>query len=165
MIVLGIDPGTAVMGFGVVRRPPTGQITLVECGVVRTPATAPLSQRLNDVYDGVVELIARHKPDAVVVEDIFFGKNPRTTAVLGHARGVILLAVQQAGCALHELPPASIKKAVTGAGSATKQQVQYMVAQILRLKHAPEPADASDGVAAALAVAMGVPKLPQMERR
>jgi crossover junction endodeoxyribonuclease RuvC len=168
VIVLGIDPGTAVMGFGVVRRGSNGgALTLVECGVVRTPARAPLGERLSDVYDGVRELLARHRPDAVVVEDVFYARNVRTTAVLGHARGVILLAVQQAGCPVHELAPAAIKKAVTGAGAATKEQVQYMVAQLLRLKKAPEPADAADGVAAALAIAMGavVPALPRAELR
>lgn len=155
--MLGIDPGSAVTGYGVVRQVGAAPLVLVECGVIRTPADAPLAERLHDIYEGVREVLARHQPDTVAVEDVFFGRNPRTTAVLGHARGVILLAVAQQGCPLVELAPARIKKAVTGAGAATKEQVQYMVAQLLRLRRPPEPADASDGVAAALAVALSGP--------
>ncbi len=158
MRVLGIDPGTAVTGYGVVRREGTG-VALTECGVIRTRPRDPLAARLENIYEGVRELIARHQPDAVAVEDVFYAKNVRTTVVLGHARGVILLAAQQAGLPIHEMPPAVIKKAVTGTGNATKEQVQFMVAKLLRLKKAPEPADAADGVAAALACCMA-PALP-----
>jgi crossover junction endodeoxyribonuclease RuvC len=91
------------------------------------------------------------------VEDVFYARNVRTTVVLGHARGVVLLAAAQAGVAIAEYPPAEIKKAVTGTGAATKAQVQYMVTQLLRLRTAPHPADASDGVAAALAHLMQAP--------
>ncbi len=136
-------------------------MALIECGVIRTKARDPLASRLEEIYEGVRELIARHQPDAVAVEDVFYAKNVRTTVVLGHARGVILLAAQQAGRPLHEMPPAVIKKAVTGNGNATKEQVQFMVAKLLRLKQAPEPADASDGVAAALACCMA-PVLPSV---
>lgn len=152
-LVLGIDPGTAVTGYGVVRRDGR-DTTLVECGVIRTAARDPLPQRLHEVYEGVAELIARHRPDAVAVESAFYARNVRTTLVLGHARGVILLAAQQAGLTIHEAAPTEIKKAITGTGAATKEQVQFMVAKLLRLKHAPEPADAADGVAAALAVCL-----------
>jgi crossover junction endodeoxyribonuclease RuvC len=100
------------------------------------------------------ELIARHKPDALSVEDVFYAKNVRTTVVLGHARGVILLAGEQAGLVVSELPPAEIKKAVVGSGGATKEQVQFMLARLLRLKAVPQPSDAADGVAAALACVM-----------
>ena len=151
MIVLGIDPGTAVTGYGVVRARGAGGAELLECGVIRTKATEPLAARLENIYEGVRELIARHQPQAMAVEDVFYSKNVRTTVVLGHARGVVLLAGQQAGVDIHEYPPAEIKKAVTGSGAATKEQVQFMVTKLLRLKSAPQPADASDGVAAALA--------------
>jgi crossover junction endodeoxyribonuclease RuvC len=110
-----------------------------------------LAARLADIYEGVRELLARHRPEALAVEDVFYARNVRTTVVLGHARGVVLLAGQQAGIPIYEYPPAEIKKSVTGSGGATKEQVQFMVTKLLRLKHAPEPADASDGVAAALA--------------
>ena len=155
MLILGIDPGTAVTGFGVVRATP--RPTLVECGVIRTRPTQPLPDRLRDIAEGVRELLARHRPDAMAVESVFYARNVRTTIVLGHARGVILLAGAEAGLPIHEYPPAEIKKAITGAGGATKTQVQFMVTKLLRLTRAPEPADAADGVAAALTCALRVP--------
>ena len=158
MRVLGIDPGTAVTGYGVVRREGTG-VALTECGVIRTRPRDDLATRLGEIYEGVRELIARHQPDAICVEDVFYARNVRTTVVLGHARGVILLAAHQAGLQIHEMPPAVIKKAVVGTGAASKEQVQFMVARLLRLKRAPEPADAADGVAAALACCLA-PVLP-----
>src|SRR4051812_43933098 len=128
---------------------------LVECGVIRTRPRDPLATRLREIHEGIAELIARHRPGAIAVEDVFYAKNVRTTVVLGHARGVILLAAEQAGLSIHELPPAEIKKSVVGTGVATKEQVQFMVARLLRLKNAPQPADAADGVAAALACVIG----------
>jgi crossover junction endodeoxyribonuclease RuvC len=102
----------------------------------------------------VSELIERHKPDALAVEDAFYSKNVRTTLVLGHARGVILLAGERASVAIHEYAPTAIKKAIVGTGSASKEQVQFMIAKLLRLKTAPQPSDAADGVAAALTLLM-----------
>jgi crossover junction endodeoxyribonuclease RuvC len=125
--------------------------------VIRTTASAPLAVRLREIHEEVAVLIARHHPDCVAVEDVFYARNVRTTVVLGHARGVVLLAAAQAGVAIAEYPPAEIKKAVAGTGAATKSQVQYMVAQLLRLRTAPHPADAADGVAAALAHLMRAP--------
>jgi crossover junction endodeoxyribonuclease RuvC len=125
-------------------------VTLVECGVVRTSPRDALSARLAEIFDGVTELIARHRPDALAVEAIFYARNVRTTITLGHARGVLLLAGAKAGVTIHEYPPAEIKKAITGSGGATKEQVQYMVKTLLRLKTVPSPNDAADGVAAAL---------------
>ena len=123
---------------------------LIECGVIRTPATAPLAERLAAVHEGVTELIGRHRPDAIAVEGVFYGKNVRSAVVLSHARGVILLAAQQANIATHEYSPAQVKKSVVGRGAAQKTQVGYAVAQLLRLKSAPKPADAADAVAIAL---------------
>lgn len=163
-LVLGIDPGTAVTGFGVVAV--TGRsTTLVECGVIRTQARDPLPQRLHEVYEGVRELIARHRPDTLAIEDVFYARNVRTTVVLGHARGVILLAAQHAALAILEYPPSAIKKAITGRGGATKEQVQFMVAKLLRLQRAPEPSDAADGVAAALCACLSahLPALPPLK--
>jgi len=131
-----------------------GLVSLVECGVIRTHAREPLASRLVEIYDGVAELLQRHRPDVLSVEDVFYAKNVRTTVVLGHARGVVLLAGQQAGVEIVELPPADIKKAVVGTGSATKEQVQFMLTRLLRLKSVPQPSDAADGVAAALACLM-----------
>lgn len=161
MIVLGIDPGTASTGYGVVKGDGLGLVSLVECGVIRTRARDPLPARLHEIFDGVTELIARHKPDALSVEDVFYAKNVRTTVVLGHARGVVLLAGEQAGVAIHEIPPAEIKKAVVGTGAATKAQVQFMLTRLLKLKSVPQPSDAADGIAAALAWLMSA-KIPRI---
>jgi crossover junction endodeoxyribonuclease RuvC len=161
VIVLGIDPGTAATGYGVVSGEPFGSLSLIECGVIRTAPRDPLAKRLRELYDDVRALIGRHRPDAVSVEDVFYAKNVRTTVVLGHARGVVLLAAEQAQIEIHEYPPAEIKKAVVGTGSATKEQVQFMVTRLLRLARSPEPADAADGVAAALAHIMSG-RLPRL---
>ncbi len=155
MLILGIDPGTAVTGYGVLRAGTTHE--LVECGVIRTRPDRPLAERLHDIAEGVRELIARHRPDAMAVEDVFYARNVRTSLVLGHARGVILLAGQEAGLAMHEYPPAEVKKAITGTGAATKVQLQFMVQKLLRLRSAPQPSDAADGVAVALTCAMRAP--------
>jgi crossover junction endodeoxyribonuclease RuvC len=163
MIVLGIDPGTAQTGYGVVSGDGAMRVSLVECGVIRTRARDPLAARLKEIHDGVTELIARHRPDMLAVEDVFYAKNVRTTVVLGHARGVILLAGEEAGVRICEFPPAEVKKAVAGTGVATKEQVQFMLTRLLRLRSVPSPSDAADGVAAALAALMGA-RTPQLDR-
>lgn len=150
LIVLGIDPGTAVTGYGVVTRARDGLLSLVECGVIRTAARAPLAERLREIYEGVCELVDRHEPDAVAVEGVFYGKNVRTAVVLGHARGVVLVAASMRDIDVAEYPPSEVKSAVVGAGRATKDQVGFMVQRLLRLREAPRPDDAADGVAVAL---------------
>jgi crossover junction endodeoxyribonuclease RuvC len=147
--VLGIDPGTAVLGFGVVDSGPLGA-RLIECGVLSTRGRDPLPSRLRIIHDAVAELIARHRPDAMAVESVFYARNVRTTMVMSHARGVILLAGEEAGVPLVEYTPAMVKKTVVGRGAALKPQVGYMVAQLLRLRTPPTPHDAADGVALAL---------------
>lgn len=161
MIVLGIDPGTAVTGYGVVKQERSRPALLIECGVIRTRPRDTLPQRLREIHAGVAELIERHRPDALAIEDIFYARNVRTTIILGHARGVILLAAIQAEIEISEYPPAEIKKAIVGNGNATKQQVQFMVSRLLRLKTPPQPSDAADGVAAALTRLMSV-QLPRI---
>jgi crossover junction endodeoxyribonuclease RuvC len=161
LIVLGIDPGTAVTGYGIVTGEPFGSLSLVECGVVRTNPHDPLPVRLKEIYEDVRDLLVRHRPDALSVEDVFYSRNVRTTVVLGHARGVILLAGEQAGVEIAEYPPAEIKKSVVGTGMATKDQVQFMVTRLLRLRHPPSPADAADGAAVALAHIMSA-RLPRI---
>lgn len=156
--VLGIDPGTAVTGYGVVDRAPRRPGRLVECGVLRTRADAALPDRLRALHVGVAELLATHQPDVMVVETVFYGKNARSSLTLSHARGVILLAAAEAGVPIAEFPPAVVKRAVVGRGRATKAQIGYMVQQLLRLERPPVPADAADGVAVALAYLLaGVP--------
>jgi crossover junction endodeoxyribonuclease RuvC len=148
--VLGIDPGTAVLGYGVVEGGSGLASRLVECGTLTTTARESLPARLRVIHDGMAALIARHTPDALAVESAFHGKNVRTTIALSHARGVILLAGEEAGVVIAEYSPAQVKKAVVGRGAAMKPQVSYMVTQLLRLRSAPSPSDAADGVAVAL---------------
>jgi crossover junction endodeoxyribonuclease RuvC len=149
-VVLGVDPGTAVTGYGVVARTGDGALSLLECGVIRTHPRAPLPERLRDIYQGIVEVIARAHPTVLSVEDVFYAKNVRTSVVLGHARGVILLAAALRELQVAAYPPAEVKSAVVGAGAATKEQVGWMVQKLLRLREPPKPHDAADGVAVAL---------------
>jgi crossover junction endodeoxyribonuclease RuvC len=150
MKVLGIDPGTAVMGYGVIESGASPHFKLVECGILTTRPRDPLPSRLRILYDGINALLARHAPDTLAVESAFYGRNVRTAVVLSHARGVILLAAELGGVAVAEYSPAVIKKTVVGRGAALKAQVGYMVAQHLRLKSPPSPGDAADGVAVGL---------------
>lgn len=148
--MLGVDPGTATLGYGVVTGGAGRATQLVECGVVRTRATDPLPHRLEAIFDGITDVLTRHHPDALAVEGLFHGRNPRSALVLGHARGVVLLAAARAGLAIADISPAEVKRAVTGTGTASKAQVGAMVMRLLRLAAAPAPSDAADGVAIAL---------------
>lgn len=150
MIVLGVDPGTAITGYGVVVHGDGGAVSLVECGVLRTDAKLPLAHRLRAIFEGLNEVLERHQPDVVAVEDVFYGKNARSTLSLGHARGAILLAATLQDIQINEYTASEVKSAVVGTGRATKEQVQFMVQRLLRLKAPPSPADAADGVAVAL---------------
>ncbi len=149
MRVLGVDPGAQVTGYGLVARE-EGALCLVECGVVRPSPRLPLPERLVEIHHGLIELIDRLEPGCVSVEDVFHGRNARSAAVLGHARGVALMTAAARHVEVAEYPAAEIKKAVAGHGSATKAQVAYMVQKLLRLAEPPAPADAADGCAAAI---------------
>jgi crossover junction endodeoxyribonuclease RuvC len=157
--VLGVDPGTRVTGYGVIEtgNGSPGMGRLIECGVFRFGRGHTLAQRLAELHHEIAQLIRRHQPSVLALEDAFYHKNVRTTLVLGHARGVILLAAQQEGLDIAQYAPALIKKTVVGAGGAMKHQVGAMVARLLRLKSAPQPADAADGVAAALTFILRCP--------
>ncbi|TVP77216.1 MAG: crossover junction endodeoxyribonuclease RuvC [Gemmatimonadales bacterium] len=149
-VVVGIDPGTTATGYGVVQRGPGRQTTLLECGVIRPSRGAPLTDRILEIFDGVEALLERFPVTVVSVESVFHGRNARSALVLGHARGVILLAAARRGVEIAEYTPVAIKKAVVGHGSATKEQVAQLVAERLRLAEPPRPSDAADGVACAL---------------
>jgi crossover junction endodeoxyribonuclease RuvC len=149
-VVLGVDPGTALTGYGVVVHRDRGPLSLLECGVIRTSAKEPLPLRIREIFEGIQAIIDRFQPEAVAVEDVFQGKNVRSALTLGHARGAILLAAALKELTIAEYSPREIKSAVVGTGNATKEQVGYMVQRQLRLKSPPTPADAADGVAAAL---------------
>jgi crossover junction endodeoxyribonuclease RuvC len=150
LVVMGIDPGTSATGYGVVARNANGADSLLECGVFRTTAKAPLPQRIREIFQGVDGVMERFEPRVAAVEAVFQGKNARSALVLGHARGAILVAASLREIEIAEYAPREIKKAVVGSGGATKEQVGYMVQERLRLKAPPSPSDAADGVAAAL---------------
>ena len=149
-IVLGIDPGTAITGYGVVGRTADDAFVLLACGVIRTAAETPMAQRLLELHTDLRALIAEFKPDVMAVEKLFFGRNVTTAITVGQARGAILLAAALAGLDIAEYTPAEIKQAVSGYGNADKQQIQQMVQYLLNLDDIPRPDDAADGVAVAL---------------
>jgi len=150
MIVLGIDPGTAALGYGVVER--NGGLRAIDVGCVTTSPDLPLSERLRVIFDAVTELIETHRPTLLGVERLFFSRNAQTAFAVGHARGVVLLAAAQAGVAVREATPNEVKVAVAGYGSADKTQVGQMVATILGLRAVPTPDDAADALAVAICV-------------
>jgi crossover junction endodeoxyribonuclease RuvC len=150
VIVLGVDPGAGTTGYGVVARSGGGDVSLVECGVIRTDPSQPLAQRLREIFEGVTEVLSRHSPDTLAVEGVFYARNVRSTVVLGHARAAVLLAASMRDLPVAEYSPAEVKNAIAGTGRATKEQIQYMIQQLLRLKDPPRPVDAADAVAVAL---------------
>ncbi len=149
MLTLGIDPGTATTGYGFVASA-GDRLTLVECGVVATPADESLPQRLQTIYAGLTSLIRLHHPDSVAVEELFFSRNVRTALAVGQARGVALLAAAHAGLPVYEYTPLQVKQAVAGYGRADKEQVQAMVRVLLGLDRIPQPDDAADAIAIAI---------------
>ncbi len=149
MIVLGIDPGTALCGYGLVREE-NDEMSLVAYGAVSTPANSPLPSRLQRIYQELSGLIAEHRPAAVAVEKLFFAKNSRTALAVGHARGVALLAAAQGGVPVAEYTPNEVKQAIVGYGGADKNQMQQMVRMLLHLDFVPEPDDAADAIAIAI---------------
>jgi len=149
MRILGIDPGTATTGYGVVEEV-EGDLKSLAFGVVRTPAGQPLPLRLQSIYRAVRNLAAEWKPGAAAVEEIFFSRNVRTAMSVGHARGVALLALADAGLDVAEYTPLTVKQAVTGYGNAGKAQMQEMVRLLLGLAEVPRPDDAADALAVAI---------------
>ena len=149
MRVLGIDPGTAITGYGLVEGE-GDSLALTAYGAITTPANQPLAQRLQHIYRELQALIAEWRPDSAAVEELFFSKNARTALSVGHARGVALLALTEAGLPIQEYKPAEVKQAVAGYGNAPKQQVQGMVQLLLSLDEIPRPDDAADALAVAI---------------
>lgn len=149
MRILGIDPGIATIGFGVVDSEKSSQ-KLINCGVISTPAHTSLSSRLEQIYDDMCQLIELFKPEAVSIEELFFNTNTTTGIAVAHGRGVILLACRKAGLKVYEYTPLQVKQAVVGYGRAEKAQVMDMVKRICHLPAPPKPDDAADAVALAL---------------
>jgi len=149
MRILGIDPGTAIVGYGVIEKH-YHDYRVVDYGCIRTEAGLPLPQRLNRIYQGMLLLLEKHQPDEVAVEDLFFNRNITTAISVGEARGVILLAAAQKALPVGEYTPLQVKQAITGYGRAEKKQMQFMIKNILRLTEEPKPDDVADALAVAV---------------
>jgi crossover junction endodeoxyribonuclease RuvC len=156
--VIGIDPGTASCGFGIVHEK-GGRLRAIDHGWWQTPAAERLELRLKTIFDGVAGLIEAHRPDAVALEESFVGVDARTALSVGQARGAVMVAAASAGVACAEYPPARVKQLVCGYGRAEKQQVQKMVTAILSLEAPPTPSHASDALAVAICHALAPPLL------
>jgi crossover junction endodeoxyribonuclease RuvC len=158
MLTLGIDPGTAIMGYGLVEsesgddegRIMGERLKMVEYGALYTPANTPLVERLPMLYEGLRDLIKEYKPISVAIEELFFNKNVRTALAVGHARGIAILAAAHSNLPVGEYTPLQVKQAVVGYGRATKEQVQAMVKILLNMDHIPRPDDAADALAVAI---------------
>jgi crossover junction endodeoxyribonuclease RuvC len=150
MLVIGIDPGTATTGYGLVRELEDGSLAAVDYGVILTPAGDPMADRLNQLYKQLKEILLLHQPISGAVEKLFFQRNVSTAISVGQARGVALLTLAQAGLDVAEYTPMEIKQAVVGYGGADKNQVQQMVRALLNLDDIPRPDDAADALAVAI---------------
>jgi len=149
MRVLGIDPGTVVVGYGVVDSSPNG-VGMVDCGALRSAPRLPVAERLSSLYGQLCELVSRYHPDAVAVEQPFVARNVSSALAIGKAQGVAILAAARSGIPVYEYTPAQIKQRVANFGGSSKGQVQKMVSLQLGLSEVPEPADAADALATAL---------------
>lgn len=152
MRIIGIDPGTGILGFGIIDVVKS-RVTLVDAGVIRTPVKQDDAIRLHTIYDELSQVIKETKPTLMSVEKLFFARNVTTAMTVAQARGVVLLCGKQAGLIIHEFTPMQIKQAITGYGKADKKQMQEMVRVILGLQTIPKPDDAADAIAAALTLA------------
>ncbi len=150
MKIVGIDPGTAITGYGIIRQVQGGKLEVIDYGVVRTEPGLPLPQRLIRLYEALTDLLSRHRPDGGAVEKLFYQRNAKTAMSVGQARGVSLLALAQASMPISEYTPLEIKQAVVGYGRAEKSQVQEMVKALLNMPQIPTPDDAADALAVAI---------------
>lgn len=149
VLILGIDPGSAITGFGLIREV-GNKLEAVDYGCIRTSPSYPLEKRLEKLYKDLRDIITQYKPDSFAVEELFFNKNVRTALTVGHARGVILLAGAEGGLPVFEYTPLQVKQAVVGYGRAEKSQIQFMVKTILCLPETPKPDDVADALAVAI---------------
>ncbi len=151
MLTLGIDPGTAALGYGLVREHDDGSLACVHYGVIRTKAETPMPRRLQQIHDELAAVLRRYRPDRAAVEELFFARNVTNAISVAQARGVVLLALQEAGLPIAEYKPNAIKQSITGYGGAQKAQVQEMIRLLLALERTPRPDDAADALAVAIA--------------
>ena len=163
MVILGIDPGVATIGFGIIRAE-RGKNTLIQYGVITTPPGIPLSERLVQIYNDMEQLIETFKPDEMAVEELFFSKNITTGISVAHGRGVILLAAEKLGIPVFEYTPMQGKQSVVGYGKAEKKQVMLMTQRLLNIKEIPRPDDAADALALAICHSRAATSLLNTER-
>ncbi len=149
MLILGIDPGIAILGFGIVKYE-ANKFTVIDYGAITTEAGTPMSRRLSQIYSSLTDIILKYKPDAFAVEELFFNKNIKTALTVGHARGVAVLAGSICGVQVYEYTPLQVKQAVVGYGRAEKSQIQQMVKILLNLREIPKPDDVADALAVAI---------------
>jgi len=149
MIILGVDPGIAILGYGIIKYE-GNKFTPIDYGAITTDSKMAFPNRLGKLYDGLKQLIQLHKPDAFAVEELFFNKNVKTALTIGHARGVVLLSAFEFGLNIYEYTPLQVKQAVVGYGRAEKQQIQQMVRILLKLDEIPKPDDVADALAVAI---------------
>jgi crossover junction endodeoxyribonuclease RuvC len=150
MLVIGIDPGTASTGYGLIRQLSNGQLQLVDYGMISTAAGQPLPARLLDLYTNLMDVLDKYKPDSAAVETLFFQRNVSTALMVGQARGVAMLALAMVNIAVDDYSPSEVKLAVSGYGNADKQQMQAMVKALLSMDRLPKPDDAADALAVAI---------------
>lgn len=149
MRIIGIDPGTGILGFGVIDFK-VGKSKIIDAGVIKTPAHTPLDERLEDIFDNLMEVIKQTKPNVMSIEKLFFARNVTTAMSVSHARGVVMLVGKKSGLSIFEYTPLQIKQTLTGYGRADKKQMQEMVKLHLNLKSIPKPDDCADALAAAI---------------
>jgi crossover junction endodeoxyribonuclease RuvC len=164
VIILGIDPGVATIGFGLIRAE-RGKNQLLQYGVITTPAGLPLSQRLLQISNDMDQLLDAFHPDEVAIEELFFSTNITTGIAVAHGRGVLLLSVEKRGIPIAEYTPIQVKQAVAGYGKATKKQVMLMTQRLLRMTEIPRPDDAADALAIAICHARAATSLLNTERK
>ncbi len=164
MRILGIDPGVATIGFGLIEAE-RAQVRLLQYGVITTPAGLPLSNRLYQISQDMMELLGQFRPDEAAVEELFFSKNITTGIAVAHGRGVILLEVERSGVPVYEYTPMQVKQAVAGYGGADKRQVMLMTQRLLKMKTVPRPDDAADALAIAICHGRSATSLLNTERK
>jgi len=150
MLSLGIDPGTATIGYGLVREEADGALQAIDYGTITTPASAPMWERLNTIFDALTRLVEQHQPDRAAVEELFFARNVTTAITVAQGRGVILLALARMNLPIAEYKPNEVKQSISGYGAASKPQMQEMTRILLGLDSIPRPDDAADALAVAI---------------
>ena len=159
LVIMGVDPGSSVTGYGLVKTRSGNEISLLDYGTIKTDSGFQPEEKLKKIYDGLVKVLRKSRPDEFAIEEAFYSKNAKTAMVMGQVRGVAILAAAQAQIPVAEYSPREIKQSIVGSGNASKSQVQFMVKNLLGLKKRPEPEDAADALAVALCHAQKIKEI------